>query len=151
MSWHRSLLSRRPITSRRVRELSRRSKNRSMYIGVILFYRQAEGYHFYARCISKTPHAQRRSPALQIERPPSPFPGTNTLSNCLHRRRHSSLVGALPNFLLPPLPLHQRGQEMPQVKFRPETVEKANLCVFVTLPKHEVGKSSHARGSDQQI
>lgn len=57
----------------------------------------------------------------------------------LLRRFQSPSPPLLRQLLLPPLPLQQDGQEMPEIEFRPETIQKPDFRVFMTLPEHEIG------------
>lgn len=50
-----------------------------------------------------------------------------------------------------PLPLNQHGQEVPETKLRPQTVQEDQLRVFSTLPEHEITQTLHTASTNQQI
>lgn len=90
---------------------------------VIHPYTQEEGYRVF-----KPPNALARLYQVS-QRHLSPL-------RSLDRRRR--LIARLPQLLLPPLPLHQHRQEMPQVEFRPQAIQEPHFRVFMALPEHEV-------------
>lgn len=53
--------------------------------------------------------------------------------------------------LLPPLPLYQDWDEMPQVEFRPETLQEEDRSILVTLPQHEVAEPLNTASADKQV
>jgi len=53
--------------------------------------------------------------------------------------------------LLSPLPLHQYRQKVPEVKLRPEALQKEDMGILVTLPEHEIAQSLNATSPDEDI
>jgi len=61
------------------------------------------------------------------------------------------ILGCIAHFPDAPLPLPQDGQETPQVKVRPQYIEKDDLRVLMALPEHEVGETTYAAGADEEV
>jgi hypothetical protein len=57
--------------------------------------------------------------------------------------------------LLQPLALHapidQDRQKLPDIKLRPQTVDKHDLGILMALPQHEVAKPAYATGAHEEV
>lgn len=72
-------------------------------------------------------------------------------------RLELELLHPPPGFLIPlfplllPLPFQQDRYEVPQVKLRPEALQKDNGSILMALPQHEITKPDHTAGADEQV
>lgn len=53
--------------------------------------------------------------------------------------------------LLPPLPLEEHGDKLPQVELGPEALEEEYLGVLVTLPEHEIAQPFYPTRSNKYV
>src|SRR4051812_5091786 len=89
-------------------------------------YRHTLGYHY--------------TPTISI-----PGNGDRSPEHASLASRELATLDLLLDLLSLPLPFDQDGEELPQIEFRPQTLQEDYRCVLMTLPKHEITQALHAR------